>query len=190
MLSHGIATRKYARLHLDKYTHSNRVCDEIAKSITQNKPSMVYIGDANLNPNRPIGIKTNKRCSGTRKLIKSIKKLGHSMVVLINEYYTSPTCSNYFGRFSRQTRQHRVKVCRHCEGNNNNTPMKIITRKSKQCLQEECKQMRWMLLNTQVNFANPEIFVGPIKIVKRFRLAQHQLVSKVSIFHKNWRLTD
>lgn len=48
------ATLKYARLPLNKYIESNRKSDE-ANKITDNQPSMVYLGVAEFGSNPPIG---------------------------------------------------------------------------------------------------------------------------------------
>jgi len=132
------ATQKYARLDLDKYIKSNRAMDKIALQVTKNQPTIVHIGAAELAPNRPIGIKKRKRCPGTRRLVNSIKKLGHSRVNFVDEYYTSQTCANCFGRFDRKTKPDRFKVCRECVANPEaGLPPMIITQLSKRKLQEK-----------------------------------------------------
>ena len=194
MLPNGIAayaTRQYARLSLDKYIQTNRECDEIAVNITQNQPSAVYIGAAELHPNRPIGIKKQKRCPGTRKLLTSIKKLGHSVVIFVDEYFTSQTCANCFGRFPRATRQNRFKVCRGCNPTDPSArlPTGIVTQHSKRQLQAQRRHVKNVLKNhiDQVHFEDHHLFEGVEKTVKRFQELYHRLVSKVSIYRKNWQ---
>lgn len=64
----AFATKRYAKLELQKYIESNRKVDEIAKKITQNQPSLIFLGGAELNPNRPIGI---RRQNGVQAVAKS-----------------------------------------------------------------------------------------------------------------------
>lgn len=187
MLQDGMATyarRKYARLHFDQYIESNRAMDKIAVKLTKNKPSIIYLGGAQLAPNRPIGIKRYKRCPGTRKMEVSVKKLGHSNVDIVPEEYTSQTCANCYKKFPRNTRKHRFKVCRRCRAvargdpevvagtdKNSNLPRKIVTQHSKRYLQEErdFERTEAILFNQPVN---------------------RPLVSKVKVCRKNWPLID
>lgn len=174
----AFATRQYGRLLLDKYIESNREADETAKKITQNEPSLVNLGNAELNPNRPIGIKGRKRCPGTRKLVQSIKKLGHSAVIFVDEYFTSQTCANCFGRFDRNTRRHRFKVCKKCKPTNDDIanaclPNKIVTELGKRTL----KRKR--------DFAKDHIQIGD-----RVLQVGERLVSKVASYRKNWQLIN
>lgn len=109
----------------------------MAKQITNKEPSIVMLGAAEMNPNRPIGIKRKEQCPGVRKLLNSIKKLGHSLVMFIDEYFTSQTCANCFGRFDRNTRCNRFKVCKKCKPINDEhacLPTKIVTQLSKRKL--------------------------------------------------------
>lgn len=175
---HTFATRQYGRLLLDKYIHSNRECDDIAKRITQNQPSLVMLGAAELNPNRPIGIKGRKRCPGVRKLVTSIKKLGHSAIIFVDEYFTSQTCANCFGRFARNTRKNRFKVCRKCKPTiddieNACLPTKVVTQLGSRAL----KFARNFLINDLPNLGVQIVQRGP------------RLVSKVAKYHKNWQPT-
>lgn len=174
------ATRKYARLGLDKYIHSNRESDEIAVKITNNRPTMIYLGAAELAPNRPIGIKGRKRCPGTRKLIVSVKKLGHSLIKFVDEYFTSQTCANCFGRFPRNTRANRYKMCPNCQPNAEaNLPHKIVTRKRRR----ELKADRDLIRNhpNQVNFAIPP---NPNQRPNR------RLLTKMKFIYKQWTIND
>lgn len=194
MLPNGIAayaTKQYAKLNLDKYIQSNRESDEIAVEITQNQPSLIYMGGAELHPNRPIGIKKQKRCPGVRKLVVSIKKLGHSMVIFVNEYFTSQTCANCFARFDRSTRRDRFKVCRNCNPTDPyaaRLPSKVITQHSKRHMQGARKNLKSMLENNfdQVRFEGGELLEGATNVVKRFRQVFRRLVPKVSVYYKNW----
>lgn len=141
MLHDGMAayaTRRYARLDLDHYIESNREMDKITVEITNNQPSIIFLGGAPLAPNRPIGIKRRKRCPGTRKFLVSVKKLGHSIVIFVDEYNTSQTCANCFRRFPRNTKPHRFKVCRGCDADPNVNPLlanRIITQRGKRTMQ-------------------------------------------------------
>lgn len=122
------ATRRYARHDLHHYIESNRESDKVAAMITNNMPTMIYLGAAEMSSNRPIGIKRRKRCPGTRKFLVSVKKLGHSRVKFVDEYFTSQTCGNCFGRFDRNTRNKRFKYCRNCQANPEaGLPPKIVT---------------------------------------------------------------
>lgn len=113
MFEDGLATyanQKYARLSLDKYIESNRAIDRIAARLTNKQKSIIYIGAAEISPNSPIGIRKNVRCPGTRKLVKSFKKLGNCFIRFVDEYFTSQTCAKCFYRFPRNTRNDRFKV--------------------------------------------------------------------------------
>lgn len=177
----AFATRKYGRHLLDKYIRSNREADATAKKITQNQPSLIMLGAAELNPNRPIGIKGRKRCPGVRKLVNSIKKLGHSAVIFVDEYFTSQTCANCFGRFDRNTRKNRFKVCKKCKPANAgivNTwlptawlPSKIFTQLGARAL----KKARQVL----------KIYYG--NDIDQVICQQGRLVSKVASCRKNWQ---
>lgn len=104
------ANRKYARFGLDKHIQSYRAIDKIAASLTNRLKSIIYIGAAEISPNSPIGIRKHVRCPGVRKLVKAFKKLSNCFVIFVDEYYTSQTCANCFGRFDRNTRKDRFKV--------------------------------------------------------------------------------
>lgn len=174
------ATRQYGRLLLDKYIQSNRECDELAVGITQNQPSLIMLGAAELNPSRPIGIKRNKRCPGVRKLVTSIKKLGHSAVIFVDEYFTSQTCANCFSRFDRNTRQHRFKVCKKCKPTNQVLesewlPMKIVTQLGKRALKAKRQFWRNLYPNHGIQLINQR--------------PAERLVSKVVTYRKNWQPT-
>lgn len=163
----AFATKRYAKLGLQKYIESNREADKTAKRVTENQPSLVFLGAAELHPSRPIGIKGQKRCPGVRKLVNSIKKLGNCAVVFVDEYFTSQTCANCFSRFARNTRRDRIKVCRNC------TPIvelaclptKIVTQHSKRTLK--------FYRNLGRNLG--------------LRQNQQRLVSKVVTYWKNWQ---
>lgn len=174
----AFATRKYGRLLLDKYIQSNRENDENAKRITNNEPSVVMMGNAELSPNRPIGIKKNKRCPGVRKLVTSIYKLGHSSVLYVDEYFTSQTCANCFSRFDRNTRRNRFKICKKCKPTTDDIenaclPNKIVTQLSKKVL-KKARAIQKMF--------NRNRHGVPVVNGKR-------LVSKVAIYYKNWEPT-
>ncbi|XP_031639204.1 uncharacterized protein LOC116351264 [Contarinia nasturtii] len=72
------ATRKYSRLDFDHYMKSNQVNDNIAVTVTNNMPSINIFGASEMPPNRPFGLKRRKRYQGSRKLLVSVKKLGHT----------------------------------------------------------------------------------------------------------------
>lgn len=174
----AFATRKYGRLLLDKYIQTNRECDEIAKQVTQNEPSLVMLGAAELHPSRPIGIKGRLRCPGSRKLVTSLKKLGNCAVMFIDEYFTSQTCANCFSRFNRNTRRNRFKVCMNCKpaiGDIERAclPTKIITQLGKRALKEARKMWR----NARA--------LG----IQRIQPDETRLVSKVVTYQKNWQPT-
>ena len=166
----AFATRQYGRLMLDKYIQSNRESDETAKRITNNLPSLIMLGGAELHPSRPIGIKNNKRCPGSRKLVTSIKKLGHSAVIFVDEYFTSQTCANCFRRFHRSTRRDRFKVCRNCRPRN--IEIGILRQWLPNVIVTKFGKRAWKILkrNAARNPQNGE-----------------RLVSKVAVYRKNWQ---
>lgn len=175
----AFATRQYGRLLLDKYIHSNREADETAKRITQNQPSLIMLGAADLHPSRPMGIKRNKRCPGVRKLVTSLKKLSHCAVIFVDEYFTSQTCANCFGRFDRSTKAHRFKVCKKCKPTaddveNARLPNKIVTQLGKKAL----KSARQFWSRNNANLGIEMIHQGG-----------RRLVSKVVSYPKNWQPT-
>lgn len=104
------ANQKYARFALDKYIESNSAIDKIAARLTNKQKSIVYIGAAEISPNSPIRIRKHVRCPGTRKLVKSFKKLGNCYIRFVDEYFTSQTCAKCFNRFDPNTRRNRFKV--------------------------------------------------------------------------------
>ncbi|RYE16423.1 MAG: hypothetical protein EOP45_17535 [Sphingobacteriaceae bacterium] len=131
------ATRQYARLSLDKYIQSNRESDKTAVKLTKKKRSIVYLGNAEMSPNRPIGIRKGKRCPQTRKPLNSFKMLHNVDVVMVDEYYTSQTCALCFRRFNRANSKHRFKVCRGCVPHQNaDVPNMIFTHISNRKKQE------------------------------------------------------
>ena len=177
------ATEKYARIKFDKYIQSNREYDETAKKLTNNKPSLIFLGAAELHSSRPIGTKNGKRCPGVRKLLISIKKLGHSVVIFVDEYFTSQTCARCFGRFPRNTRSHRFKVCRNCQPHPDaRLPSKVVTEKSKRLLQSERKLLKRAAANGQVLFRHRVVQDAIVSI----RGLKERLVSKVAFYRKNW----
>lgn len=139
------ATRKYARLRFDKYVESYRASDLFAASLTNKKPSMIYLGAAQMAPNSPIGIKKRLRCPGTRKLLASFKKLGNCVVLFVDEYYTSQTCPICFGRFDQRTKKMRFKVCTDCHPIQTGEPIlprEIVSKLSNRQMQRRRKQKR------------------------------------------------
>lgn len=108
------ARRRYARLSFDKYIWANKMNDAMAEFITKNEPSLVALGAAEMSPDSPIGIKKGKRAPGTRHLENSIKKLGHSDVLRVNEDYTSQHCGDCHRKFPKNIYRNRFKVCVNC----------------------------------------------------------------------------
>jgi len=134
------ATDKYTRLNLDKYILSNRVCDNVAVMMTNNKSCLAHYGGAQIAPNRPMRIPKHKRCPGQRKMLRSFKKLKKKGVVvnIVDEYFTSQTCAKCFKRFDRRTRSHRFKVCPDCTPDARGIlPTMIVSRKSKRQMRED-----------------------------------------------------
>lgn len=107
------ATRKYSRTKLYHYMESNRASDKVATKLTKGKPTIAMVGSADMSPNSPIGIKKRLRCPGTRKLVKSFKKLGNCIVMFVDKYFTSQTCAKCFKRFDPATKRNRFKVFIH-----------------------------------------------------------------------------
>lgn len=146
MLCEGLATytrRKYTQLKLNKYIESNRESDMSANHITKNLPSCVYMGDATMPSNSPIGIKKGKRCPKQRKLVASLKKSGNTDVVFTPEPYTSQTCPNCLRRFPKNTKSHRFKVCKYCQPHHPhvNLPPLIVTDRSRRRRQRDRKRL-------------------------------------------------
>lgn len=179
------ATQQYARHDLHHYIESNRESDKVAAIITNNMPTMIYLGGAEMSPNRPIGIKRRKRCPGTRKFLVSVGKLGHSRVKFVDEYFTSQTCGNCFGRFPRNTRHMRFKYCRNCVANPEaGLPPKIITPLAKRVRNEIKRYQRnnpndprdpvpkmtsfyktWPLNDVDINLGEAEAEESPLSVV-------------------------
>lgn len=133
-------TRSYARLTFDKYIESNRRMDNLAKSITKNRPSAVCLGDASMAANSFIGTKKGQRCPSNKKLENSIKKLGHSFVIRVNEDYTSQTCANCMRKFPKNTKSHRFKACIGCQHPTQKAPL-IVTKKNRRRLHDERREL-------------------------------------------------
>lgn len=124
------------RLNLDKYIESNRVCDYVTQMLTNNEPSLIHFGGAEMSPNRPIHIKKHVRCPGNRKLIKSFKKQPKYEVNVVDEYFTSQTCAKCFRRFDRLTKGDRYKLCPDCRPDPGAMlPSVIVTMQSKRMFQ-------------------------------------------------------
>lgn len=146
MLCDALATytrRKYTQLKLNKYIESIRESDMSANYITKNLPTCVYMGDASMPANSPIGIKKQKRCPKQRKLEVSLKKSGKTDVVHTPEPYTSQTCPNCLRRFPKNTKSHRFKVCKDCTPQHPlvNLPSKIVTDRSRRRRQRDRKRL-------------------------------------------------
>lgn len=159
------------KLGLDKYIQENRASDEIARRLTQGKSTLAFIGSANMAPNSPIGIKRRLRCPGTRKLVKSFKKLGNVTVRFVDEFKTSQTCGKCFRAFDPRTKRNRYKVCHACMPSCEWTwrwqlPTKIIAEKSNREIERDRKAV----------FENG----GP-------EPGANRLVSKINVYFKNWQ---
>jgi len=188
------ATRQYARLSLDTYIEGNRESDETAKRMTDNQPTLVYLGAAQMPANRPFGIKNRKRCPGTRKLVISLKKLGNCYVLFVDEYFTSQTCANCFERFLPTTRRDRFKVCRDCKPILNmrcaELPTKVVTERSKKEMKARREAVK-CLLRTERRAVALSALLGanPIEPITHNRFKKFgRLASKVAFYRKNWRL--
>lgn len=145
MLVDGLKTyarRKYAQLSLNQYIECNRELDTMTNYLTRNKPSVVYLGDATLPSDSPIGVKKTKRSPGQRRLMVSLKKNGKTDVVLTKEPYTSQTCPNCLNRFPKHTKSHRFKVCYNCTPHPTvEPPDVIVTNASRRLRQAERKML-------------------------------------------------
>lgn len=136
------ATRKYARIDFDHYLCSNRATDKLAVKVTNNEPSVIYMGTGFSGSNRPFGIKGRQRAPGPKKFVMSVKKLGHSVVKPTDEWMTSQTCANCYKRFPLNTKKHRFKVCRDCNPPPDAIlPLKIYTTLSRRELQRKRKEL-------------------------------------------------
>lgn len=177
MLEKGMAvyaTPKYCRTKLDKYIESNRASDRVAASLTKRMPTIAMIGGANMSPNSPIGIRNRLRCPGTRKLVRSFKKLGNCIVLFVDEYMTSQTCAKCFGRFDPRTKRNRFKVCRNCvpiEQGGVSLPPVIISKAGKRQMQLARREKRQANVNQPVRQAVN-------------RTPKPRLVSKIIVFFK------
>lgn len=175
------ATRKYARLSFDKHVESNRASDKTAAALTNKKPSMIYLGAAQMAPNSPIGIKKRLRCPGTRKLLVSFKKLGNCVVRFVDEYYTSQTCAKCFGRFDRRTKKYRFKVCTQCHPTA--MPKVIVSKSSNRRMQQLRMQKR--LEQRDQNEAERDSVNQEVRIAAYpNRPDAQRLVSKITVFFK------
>lgn len=175
------ANRRYARLAFDKYIESHREQDFLARKITKNQPSLIFVGGVEMAPNSPIGIKKNKRCPGTRHLETSIKKLHHSDVVRVNEDCTSQTCADCFRKFPRETKPNRFKVCKPCPRDSFRfgglvLPPMIVTKKSRRRQKKDRLVKRLVMMG----------IMDPAKQPQEFQLGR--LESQKMYFWKNWHL--
>lgn len=134
---------RYTRMLGDKYVTTTRAVDKIANRIIHNKPAIVFMGNAEMSSNSPIGIRKNQRCPGARRLLKSWEKRDDVIVIPVDEYMTSQYCGRCFKRFPLWTRPKRMKVCVDCKPIAQAQPAPIIvTRKSKRKLQIERRDKR------------------------------------------------
>lgn len=170
--------RKFIRLRLDKHIEETRASDKIAAFLTRKLPSLICLGAAEMAPNSPIGIKKRLRCPGTRKLIRSFKKLGNCVIVMVDEWLTSQTCAKCFKPFDRRTRRDRYKVCRGCIPSDANIinidkhlSKVVISKMSNRQYQKERKHV--VDEYRQMN-------VDPVH--------SHGLVPKLNQWFKNWQL--
>ncbi|XP_055317529.1 uncharacterized protein LOC129576435 isoform X2 [Sitodiplosis mosellana] len=176
MMALGIAvfgTRKYARLSFDKYVGSTRASGKIAASLTNKKPSMIYLGAAQMAKNSPIGIKRRLRCPGTRKLLASFKKLNNCTV--------RRHAQKCLGRFDPRTKRNRFKVCRQCWLNGYDgqiLPNKIVTTLSSRKLKKARKEEKDERMQQNVNNNQPRNAANPT------RPAKIRLVSKLCKYYK------
>ncbi|XP_031629529.1 uncharacterized protein LOC116344859 [Contarinia nasturtii] len=162
---------------------SNQVNDNIAVTVTNNEPSIIIFGASEMPPNRPFGLKRRKRCPGSRKFLVSVKKLGHSVVKMEDEWVTSQTCANCQERFPANTKPHRFKVCYGCKAKPiarlpdsfASLPDIIVATVSKRALQKGRKEIKRRIRNG--NYQDVE------KILRNGRL-----MSKVKVTYKNWPL--
>lgn len=167
--------RKFVKLSLDKYIEENRASDRIALRLTENRPTIAFIGSATMAANSPIGIKRRLRCPGTRRLVRSFKKLGNVIVRFVDEWKTSQTCAKCFWPFDRQTKRDRYKVCPVCIPIFPDTmrwqlPDRIIADRSNRDIERERKQAIQ---------DGGQAGRGP---------RSQRLVSKINKFFKNWQL--
>lgn len=181
MLVNGMAvyaTDGYSHLRMDKYIESNRALDTIARKLTNNKPSVVFIGASELSPSSIIRVKGNVRCPGNRKCARSFKKCG-SIVRYTDEYNTSQHCGRCCRKFQPNFRPKRFKTCFNCVPDpayDMMLPNLIVNEMANRPLKELRKNVRNWERGNQVN--------GPL------RENRERLVSKVDIYRKNWQLNQ
>lgn len=128
-------TRKYTRLHLDKYICTQKALDEIVQLLTSSSSGRILlcIGGTEFNPNAPI--KKYKRCPGTRKTVSYIKKIINCDLVFVDEYNTSQVCGKCQHPFNKLKHERwtykgiRHRLCETCKPNNNIValPTTIVT---------------------------------------------------------------
>lgn len=168
--------RKFIRLRFDKHIEEHRASDSIARILTKNLASLIFIGAANMAPNSPIGIKKRLRCPGVRKLVNSFRKLGNCCIRMVDEWKTSQTCAKCFQPFDRRSKFDRFKVCYDCIPNQANIPMdhlsrKIVSKMSNRMYQKERKHV-----------------VAGYRRFNVHPIHSHGLLPKMNVFSKNWQL--
>lgn len=173
-------TRSYARMQLDKHIEWHRAIDLLAGRLVNHKSAIIYIGSGgSTQANSIIRIKKYVRCPGTRKLIEAFKKRGNCVIRMVDEYLTSQTCANCFGRFDRRTKPYRFKLCADCRPHPSIFhPNRIVTNVSKRLLQ---MQRTTMKMWREMRDAGNE--VAAILTQSNVR----RLVSKKQCFLKTWQ---
>lgn len=91
----------------------------------------------------------------------------------VDEYYTSQTCAKCFGRFDRNTRKDRFKVCRNCKPKDDwdFLPFEIIVESGHRALRRLKREAR--AIGQGLIPQNPG-----------------RLMSKVQRYFKNWQLIE
>lgn len=127
---------RYTHLAFDKFINTQSAIDGIVKELTQQKPTMFFIGGAQFSPSSPI--KKYVRCPGTRKLAVAIKKVPNCSMMYVPERNTSQVCPLDLKFFPRETRKDRFKTCYNCQRLPTTKPAtRIITKVSKRELQRQ-----------------------------------------------------
>lgn len=103
--------------------------------------------------------------------MNGFKRRDNVYIVPTDEYFTSQTCGECFGRFDRATLLHRFKVCQNCRPDPSAMlPSIIVTQMGKRDLRV------FRGLDREHNANAPD--------------AAQDLMSKVVVYHKNWHLND
>lgn len=192
------ATDRYAHTKMDKYIESARATDTIAKKITQNKPTIVFMGASETAPSTIISVRGHVRAPGNKKWATSFRKCG-GCIKWTDEYNTSQFCGRCVQRFDARFRSKRFKTCFHCNPSteyNLMLPRLIVNEMAHRKLKRRKADVKRLA-------RNGHLILQPIEERKRLvRLFYFVIdftsysvydnsfflkVSKIDIYRKNWQ---